>query len=393
MGIMHGPEVQQVKKEVISPEQELPRIPEKSVDGWKAVPLDETDPRFGEKLVPVGAFSEFDDCDTSAVYFGERGKEPGEINFLGQPVNREASLITHFVREGVMAKLKKAQSSMPEGYYFGFYDNFRPLDVQQALYDAQRDEFHAQHPEWDDERLEEETQRFVSIPAPSKKTGTTHPSPHSTGGVVDLTIIKMDAEGQSALTELKKKRVSGDLDYPISEEERPELQVVIDWIDEQDWPSSKKSFVKQNWLREYRFARDKAKIFKLNAKPLEMGTGFDEFTDAAGTTYFEREAEKRSLTSEEQTFLQNRRFLYQIMTKAGFENYGDEWWHFSFGDNMWAKLSGNDRAFYGGFEKLPDYCKEVEASRRAVYEQEMEDFAAGHSELFTEEEPYDPTKI
>ncbi len=392
MGMMHT-EVMANNSEVIELSNELPPIPEKSVAGWKEVPVDEGDTRFSERLVPVGAFSEFDDCDTSAVYFGERGKRSEEINFLGQPVNREASLITHFVREGVLERIKVAQRSLPKGYYFGFYDNFRPLDVQQALYDAQKEKFREEHPEWDAEQLEIETQKFVSIPAPNEKTGTKHPSPHSTGAVVDLTLIRMSQEGESALQVLKMKKMGGGLDYPVSDEEQGQMQIVFDWIEKQEWSADKKDIVRKHWLREYRYARDKAKLFKQNSKPLNMGTRFDEFTDAAGTTFYEKEALKRELTPEEQEVLRNRRFLYRVMTKAGFENYGDEWWHYSYGDNMWAKLSGSDRAFYGGFAELPEYCRDIESSRRAVYEQEITDFSTGDVELFTGVKPFDPTAI
>lgn len=85
--------------EKIDNTKELPPIPSESVAGWKEIPVKEC----GEKLVPVGAFSDFSDCDTSAVYFGERGKDK-EMNFLGKAVNRDVSLITHFVREGMLEK-------------------------------------------------------------------------------------------------------------------------------------------------------------------------------------------------------------------------------------------------------------------------------------------------
>ena len=58
--------------------KELPPIPQESVNKWKEIPIEEC----GEKLVPVGAFSDFSDCDTSAVYFGERGKDK-DMNFCG----------------------------------------------------------------------------------------------------------------------------------------------------------------------------------------------------------------------------------------------------------------------------------------------------------------------
>jgi D-alanyl-D-alanine dipeptidase len=35
------------------------------------------------------------------------------------------------------------------------------------------------------------------------------------------------------------------------------------------------------------------------------------------------------------------------MTDAGFANYPNEWWHFSWGDQMWAKMAGERAAHYG----------------------------------------------
>lgn len=332
---------------IIYHNQELPSIPEKSVAGWKDILVDENDPRFQERLVPIGAFSDFDDCDTSAVYFGERGEKPEDINFLGRPVDRENSLITHFVREGVLERLKIAQSMLPKGYYFLFYDTFRPLNVQQALYDTQKEKLKEENSNWSEEQLEIEAQKFVSIPAPNEKTGAKHPSPHSTGGVIDLTIVKMSQKGEAALQDLETRRLGRSLNYPAS-----------------DGSQNMSSLSVQGSLL-------KKAIYKQYAEPLDMGTKFDEFTDVAGTTFYEKEATKRQLTLEEQEVLQNRRFLYQVMTCAGFENYGEEWWHFNYGDNMWAKLSGHEKAFYGGFAELPSYCRDFENKRRAVYDQEM----------------------
>ena len=34
------------------------------------------------------------------------------------------------------------------------------------------------------------------------------------------------------------------------------------------------------------------------------------------------------------------------MTTAGFTNYPAEWWHYSYGDRMWAAYSHNKISFY-----------------------------------------------
>ena len=39
--------------------------------------------------------------------------------------------------------------------------------------------------------------------------------------------------------------------------------------------------------------------------------------------------------------------LYNVMTAAGFANLPSEWWHYDYGDNMWAQLTGG-KAIYAG---------------------------------------------
>lgn len=43
----------------------------------------------------------------------------------------------------------------------------------------------------------------------------------------------------------------------------------------------------------------------------------------------------------------NRLILKNALEKTGFVNYPSEWWHYSFGDRLWAKLTGSKIAFFG----------------------------------------------
>lgn len=369
--------------------KELPPIPQESVDGWKKIPVKEC----GEKLVPVGAFSEFPNCDTSAIYFGERGKDQ-EMNFLGEPVNRDVSIITHFVREGILKKLRTAQNLMPESYYFRFFDNYRPLDVQRELYETQKKKFKKTHPDWDENKFEEETQKYVSFASPSKERSTIHPSPHSTGGVVDLTIIELNDNGKHLLKELEQKRLSGKLNYPIEDAEKNELQVVEDWIENETktkgWNEQHEKYVRDNWLSNYRYAREKANIFKNQASSLNMGTDLDHFGPEAGTCYFENLAEQHELSETEKEALQNRRLLYQVMKKAGFSNYPEEWWHWSCGDNMDAANCGKEFAIYGGIQMSEENLA-FEKARRGPYVDALN--RMGKKGLFIQSIEEDPTKM
>jgi D-alanyl-D-alanine dipeptidase len=71
--------------------------------------------------------------------------------------------------------------------------------------------------------------------------------------------------------------------------------------------------------------------------PLDMGTDVKEATPLTPT-------HAHGLTSAQRS---RRTILLEAMERAGFTNYPNEWWHFSFGDRMWAAYSGASRAIYG----------------------------------------------
>ncbi|HWD29214.1 MAG TPA: M15 family metallopeptidase [Rhizomicrobium sp.] len=79
---------------------------------------------------------------------------------------------------------------------------------------------------------------------------------------------------------------------------------------------------------------------------LWMGSLFDDATALAHRDRFEHlDANAMSFSDEEARA--NRRLLHWAMAEEGFEGLPDEWWHFSWGDQMWAKLAGADAAHYG----------------------------------------------
>jgi D-alanyl-D-alanine dipeptidase len=77
---------------------------------------------------------------------------------------------------------------------------------------------------------------------------------------------------------------------------------------------------------------------------LYMGTQFDEVHESAHTDYFEKK--ERVLTISEETARDNRRLLYWVMQEVGMVNNPNEWWHFSYGDQMWAKILAKPNALY-----------------------------------------------
>jgi len=49
-----------------------------------------------------------------------------------------------------------------------------------------------------------------------------------------------------------------------------------------------------------------------------------------------------------------RRILYWTMLDEEFSNNPTEWWHYSYGDQMWALFSDQPAAIYGAVEQAPD---------------------------------------
>jgi D-alanyl-D-alanine dipeptidase len=78
---------------------------------------------------------------------------------------------------------------------------------------------------------------------------------------------------------------------------------------------------------------------------LWMGSIFDDVTDLAHRDRFESANVEMRFSDEEARA--NRRLLHWVMSEEGFEGHPDEWWHFSYGDQLWAALSGAPTALYG----------------------------------------------
>lgn len=84
----------------------------------------------------------------------------------------------------------------------------------------------------------------------------------------------------------------------------------------------------------------------IGAEQLYMGSIFDDVTELAHRDHFERKSSATLSFSDEEARA-NRRLLHWAMTEEGFVGHPDEWWHFSWGDQLWARLSGAPAAHYG----------------------------------------------
>lgn len=80
-----------------------------------------------------------------------------------------------------------------------------------------------------------------------------------------------------------------------------------------------------------------------NGKEVDMGGDIDELSARSNPDYY-----KDSTHPQARVFHQNREILLEIMTYGGFRRHQGEWWHFSYGDQMWAWLQNSDTiAQYG----------------------------------------------
>jgi D-alanyl-D-alanine dipeptidase len=74
-----------------------------------------------------------------------------------------------------------------------------------------------------------------------------------------------------------------------------------------------------------------------NGEELDMGTIFDHFGIEASYNF-------KDLP---ENVLENRKFLRDLMTKVGFRADNEEWWHFDYGNQLWAFDLNKEFAFYG----------------------------------------------
>jgi D-alanyl-D-alanine dipeptidase len=284
------------------PHLDIRPIPEDLPRGlaWKQVPIRDIE----EKLVPLGPFSSYGTIFTSAIYFGEHDNSP----YVNDSVLPDA-LITMFVRESVAKRLIRAQASLPENMRLVVLDSYRTPSVQESLFHAAKIEVAQQHPDWNAQQLSEETQRFVSAPSNNPQ----QPMPHGTGGPVDLAVVRLSQPDVRLLREIERQ-----------------LEVIGSGAST------------EATILEFR----RSAIVR-RATWIEFGTAFDDVSEKATLSHFERIASGQ-LSQHEVQARDNRRLLYTVMTDAGFLPYAEEWWHFNPPEcQMGAWVAGLPEATFG----------------------------------------------
>lgn len=136
---------------------------------WKNIKIEECN----DKLISIQQLSN-KRITYKAKYF-EKGI-PGSINQC-------------LIREQLGELLIKASYKLPLGYKFLIYDAWRPIEVQEYLFNQYIKEL-----ENDSNKTKQEiiknAQNYVSIPS----SDINKPSPHFTGGAIDITITKDDED-------------------------------------------------------------------------------------------------------------------------------------------------------------------------------------------------------
>ena len=97
----------------------------------------------------------------------------------------------------------------------------------------------------------------------------------------------------------------------------------------------------------------------MRGKTLDLGGEID-FIGAKSSPDFYKKDSLRMPFSKHQVFHDRRSLLCSVMEQAGFVQHPHEWWHFSYGDQLWSWLSKQGNAIYGAaFEVSKDITLSV----------------------------------
>lgn len=159
------------------------------------------------------------------------------------------------LRASTLDRLVRAQESLPAGYQLQVREAWRPIWVQEELWKISLGRLRDSRPDLTYEELSTENARFTAPPDSAP--------PHSTGGTVDLVLLK-------------------------------------------------------------------------DGEPTDMGWGFNQPGPGSRTAHPVGDDARRY-----------RDVLGQAMDAAGFINYPQEWWHWSYGDRYWAFQTSAEATVYG----------------------------------------------
>lgn len=149
----------------------LINIPFQKLGDWKKIPIYEC----GEKLISLDSLQKMLRTRIEPMYFKQGIK--GAISKI-------------YLRESVVARLEEALTLLPKNMELVIWDGWRPLATQQALFDMFKNQISSTTPNLSEEELLARTSVYVSMPS----SDATKPSPHNTGGAIDLTVAYCDGD-------------------------------------------------------------------------------------------------------------------------------------------------------------------------------------------------------
>ncbi len=84
----------------------------------------------------------------------------------------------------------------------------------------------------------------------------------------------------------------------------------------------------------------------MNGDPLDLGGEIDFIGAKSSPNFYEKDSSSLSCPLHK-IFHARRSLLCSVMEQAGFVQHPNEWWHFSYGDQLWSWLSKQSNAVYG----------------------------------------------
>ncbi len=131
------------------------------------------------------------------------------------------------VRQSVAEKLALAADSLPDGIDIIIIEGFRPIAQQRFMYEEIKAEFAKKHPEWNKATLHRITNTLSAPP------GDPCPPPHTTGGAVDLSLMRMPSRDWLDMTspfEMDETSAPGDTPG-LSEEAQKNRRLLFDALE------------------------------------------------------------------------------------------------------------------------------------------------------------------
>lgn len=123
------------------------------------------------------------------------------------------------LRKGAIGRLLVALDALPNQFSLIVYDGYRPLQVQQFLFNQIQQKITLSNPSWSQEQIQKETLKYVAYP--SIEEG--FPAPHLTGGALDLTLGDADGNPLDLGTAFDETDSKSATDYfEVNAEENPE---------------------------------------------------------------------------------------------------------------------------------------------------------------------------